>query len=124
MPLSKTVRQKFGDYISGRSRRPHYTPVSMVTNGFAALYRLIARVIGFAFLIFGLIGMLSPIPFGLVFFIIGLMFLIPTTPFVTKMVRKARGSIGLFDKAMCHATRRAPYPMKRVLRETESFDRY
>ena len=81
--------------------------------------RILCRIIGSAFCFIGLIGMLTPIPFGLIFFIIGLLFLIPSTPSAAKAVRWARRKIRVFDRMMSAATNRMPYPYRRVLRETE-----
>lgn len=81
--------------------------------------RLLCRIIGSALCFFGLIGMLTPIPFGLILFIIGMMFLIPSTPSAASAVRWARRKIRLFDRVMSAATNRMPYPYRRVLRETE-----
>lgn len=81
--------------------------------------RWAARLIGGVFTFFGLLGMLTPIPFGLIFFVIGLFFLIPTTPVVARYVRGARRKISLFDRSMTAVTTRMPYPYRRILRETE-----
>ena len=83
------------------------------------MVRLLCRLTGSFFCFFGILGMLTPIPFGLVFFVVGLLFLIPSTPSVARMVRGARARIGLFDRAMHAATRAAPAPYRRVLRQTE-----
>ena len=79
----------------------------------------IMRIIGGALLLFGILGMLTPIPFGLIFFIAALMILIPTTPQVAVPVRWARRKIWLFDSVMHTATSRLPVPYRRVLRMTE-----
>lgn len=81
--------------------------------------RLICRIVGSALCFFGILGMLTPIPFGLILFIIGLLFLIPSTPSAANAVRWARRKIRLFDQVMSAATNRMPYPYRRVLRETE-----
>jgi len=83
------------------------------------MLRILCQLIGSAFCLVGLVGMMTPIPFGLILFVIGLMFLIPTTPSVTRSVRWARGRSGLFDRSMHAVTRRAPAPYRRVLRRTE-----
>ncbi|WP_262689543.1 hypothetical protein [Kordiimonas aestuarii] len=83
------------------------------------MIRILCRLIGSAFCFIGIIGMLTPIPFGLIFFVIGLLFLIPTTPSVTRAVRGARARSNMFDRAMHAATRAAPAPYRRVLRRTE-----
>lgn len=81
--------------------------------------KIMCQLLGSALCLLGVAGMLTPIPFGLIFFIIGLLFLIPTTPSAARAVRWGRRKIRLFDKAMSAATNRAPYPFRRVLRETE-----
>ncbi|MBO6506015.1 MAG: hypothetical protein JJ850_03035 [Kordiimonadaceae bacterium] len=83
------------------------------------MMRLICRIIGGALCFFGILGMLTPIPFGLILFIIGLLFLIPSTPSAANAVRWARRKIRVFDRVMSAATNRMPYPYRRVLRETE-----
>ena len=86
------------------------------------MIRLLLQVIGFVFLLFGFIGMLTPIPLGIVFFFIGLMFLIPTSPWVVRLIKKIRRKSRRVDTAFHAMTRRAPQPYKRVLRETENPD--
>jgi len=81
--------------------------------------RILCRIIGGALCFVGIIGMLTPIPFGIVFFVIGLLFLIPSTPSAAKPVRWARAKVGLFDRAMDGITRRSPMPYRRILRQTE-----
>ena len=81
--------------------------------------RWLARLIGMTLTGFGILGMLTPIPFGLIFFVIGLLFLIPSTPAAAGAVRWARGKIGLFDRAMHAATDRMPHPYRRILKQTE-----
>ncbi len=81
--------------------------------------KILCRITGSALCLVGILGMLTPIPFGLILFIIGLMFLIPSTPSAARTVRWGRKKVPLFDTAMHAATRRAPTPYRRVLRETE-----
>ncbi|WP_262695839.1 hypothetical protein [Kordiimonas aquimaris] len=83
------------------------------------MMRILCRVIGSALCFIGLIGMLTPIPFGLIFFVIGLLFLIPTTPSAVTAVQWARRKVRLFDRTMSAVTNRMPYPYRRVLRKTE-----
>ncbi len=83
------------------------------------MMRLVCRIIGSALCFFGILGMLTPIPFGLILFIIGLLFLIPSTPSAANAVRWARRKVRIFDRVMSAATNRMPYPYRRVLRETE-----
>ncbi len=83
------------------------------------MMRILCRIIGFVLCLFGLIGMLTPIPLGIIPFILGLLFLVPTTPSAARAVRWARRKIRIFDRVMSAATNRLPYPYRRVLRETE-----
>ncbi len=84
--------------------------------------RFLCRILGFFFLLIGFIGVLTPIPFGLVFIFIAMLFLIPTTPSFANMVRRTRTKSRMVNKAFDSMTRRAPSPYKRVLRETEPTD--
>jgi hypothetical protein len=63
--------------------------------------------------------MLTPIPFGIIFFVAGLMFLIPTTPAVVRLIQNLRRKSDTFNNAMSAVTRRLPAPYRRVLRRTE-----
>jgi len=81
--------------------------------------RILCRILGSALAFIGVLGMLTPIPFGLIVFVIGLMFLIPSTPSSARAVRWARVKVGLFDRMMQAITDRAPIPYKRILRQTE-----
>lgn len=83
------------------------------------MIRILCQIIGGAFCFIGVIGMLTPIPFGIIFLVIGLMFLIPTTPSAARVVRGARRRFSPFDRAMTAVTRRAPTPFRRVLKMTE-----
>lgn len=83
------------------------------------MMRILCRIIGLVLCLFGIIGMLTPIPLGIIPFILGLLFLVPTTPSAARAVRWARRKIRIFDRVMSAATNRLPYPYRRVLRETE-----
>ncbi|MBL4788918.1 MAG: hypothetical protein JKY60_07675 [Kordiimonadaceae bacterium] len=83
------------------------------------MMRIIARLIGGILCFFGIIGMLTPIPFGIVFFVIGLLFLIPSTPSAANGVRWMRKKVRIFDRAMTAITNKMPYPYRRILRSTE-----
>lgn len=86
------------------------------------MIRIICRMIGIFFILLGIILGIAPIPVGWLMMLIGLMFLIPTTPSVARMIRGARRRSRVFDSAFAGLTRRAPMPYKRVLRETEVDD--
>lgn len=81
--------------------------------------RMICRVIGTALVLMGTLAMLTPIPFGLILFLIGLMFLIPSTPAAARPVRWMRARVRPFDTALSAMTVRLPVPYRRVLRQTE-----
>lgn len=83
------------------------------------MVRIICSIIGTVLCLIGIVGMLTPIPLGLIIFIIGLMFLIPSSPAAAGYVRFARRKIGLFDRAMSAITNKMPVPYRRVLRRTE-----
>ncbi len=83
------------------------------------MMRILSRIIGSILCFIGIIGMLTPIPFGIIFFVIGLMFLIPSTPSAANGVRWARSKVGFFDRSMSMMTRRLPVPYSRILRQTE-----
>ena len=86
------------------------------------MLRIFCSLLGFIFLFIGIIGMLTPIPFGLLFVIIALMLLIPSTPWFARLLQRSRTRSGMVNKAFDGITRRAPAPYKRVLRETEPTD--
>lgn len=83
------------------------------------MIRLFFQGIGFILLFVGIVGVLTPIPFGIFFIILALLFLIPTTPAVLKGVRHLRRRYPAFDARMYGLTRKLPYPYRRVFRRTE-----
>lgn len=83
------------------------------------MIRLFFRGIGFILLFVGIVGVLTPIPFGIFFLILALLFLIPTTPSVLNGVMYLRRRYPAFDARMDALTRKLPYPYRRVLRRTE-----
>ncbi|MEO1078378.1 MAG: hypothetical protein AAFY29_02405 [Pseudomonadota bacterium] len=85
--------------------------------------RVLVMAIGFVFLLIGFIGVLTPIPFGLVFLVLALLLLIPTTPGLTRLVQRARRKSSHFDQLMILAIRKSPAPYRRILRRTD-FDPY
>ena len=88
------------------------------------LLKIILRTIGFVFLATGIVGILTPIPFGFVFIIIALIFLIPTTPAAVTWVKILRRRSSRFDRAMQGLSCRLPFPFRRILRRTEVTDRF
>ena len=80
--------------------------------------RVIAQLIGGFFVVFGLIGILSPIPFGLFFLVIGFLLLIPTSPLAVKIIKNNRRRFRFFNNLMDKVTHKLPYPYRAILRET------
>lgn len=83
------------------------------------MIRLFIQGIGFILLFVGIVGVLTPIPFGIFFLILALLFLIPTTPAVLRGIRHMRRRSPAFDGRMTALTRKLPYPYRRVFRRTE-----
>jgi hypothetical protein len=83
------------------------------------MLRFIFMVIGLALLLFGIVGVLTPIPFGLFFIVLALLILIPTTPGVTGIVRKLRIKYGRFDRFLFAVSSRLPTPYRRIIKQTE-----
>lgn len=88
------------------------------------LLKIILRIIGFVFLAIGIVGILTPIPFGFVFIVVALIFLIPTTPAAVNWVKILRRRSSRFDQAMQGLSYRLPFPFRRILRRTEIVDRF
>lgn len=81
--------------------------------------RIAGMIIGFVFLVIGIIGILTPIPFGIVFLTLSFLLLVPTTPGAARVIRRLRHSSDHFDGLMAAVIRRLPSPYRRILRETE-----
>ena len=88
------------------------------------LLKIILRAIGLVFLAIGIVGILTPIPFGFIFIIVALIFLIPTTPVAVTWVKILRRRSSRFDQAMRVLSHRLPFPFRRILRRTEVIDRF
>lgn len=86
------------------------------------MIRIILRVIGIAFVLLGIVLGFAPIPIGWIMVLIGLMFLIPTTPSVVRLIKGMRRRSQTVDRAFAGLSRRAPTPYRRVLKETEVDD--
>ena len=83
------------------------------------LVRLAGAAFGWFFLVLGIIGVLTPIPFGIVFLVLAMLLLIPTTPGSARALRRARARSSRFDRMMAAVIRRAPMPYRRILRQTD-----
>ena len=88
------------------------------------LLKIVLRTIGLVLLAIGMVGILTPIPFGFVFIIVALIFLIPTTPVAVTWVKILRRRSSYFDQAMQGLSYRLPFPFRRILRRTEVVDRF
>lgn len=84
--------------------------------------RYIFIILGFAFLLIGIIGLLTPIPFGFVFVALAIILLVPTVPQSAGVIRALRRRFNLFDRGLGVLTRAAPMPYRRILRQTEPED--
>ncbi len=87
------------------------------------MMRILCQIIGSVFAIFGMAGLVLPVPFGLIIgmalLVVGLLFLIPTTPMVTRWVRRARTKAAWFDRGMSNMTDRLPATYRRIFKQTE-----
>ncbi len=81
--------------------------------------RMILVAIGSVFLIVGIIGVLTPIPFGIVFLVLAMLLLIPNTSGTAGLIRRMRIGSSRFDQLMTGVIRRAPAPYRRILRQTD-----
>jgi len=71
--------------------------------------------------VIGIVGVLTPIPFGIVFLVLAMLLLIPTTPGAAGLEKRMRMRMrsSRFDRTMAALTRRAPAPYRRILRRTD-----
>jgi uncharacterized membrane protein YbaN (DUF454 family) len=82
------------------------------------MMRIVVRLVGFLFLALGVVGILTPIPFGVIFLMLSFLLLIPTTPQVARHIKSFRRWSPRFDRLMHRATTQLPAPYRRILRET------
>lgn len=81
--------------------------------------RLIAKSLGVLCLLIGLVGILTPIPFGIIFFTLACLLLIPTSETAARAIQGARKRSRRFDAGMHAIAKRAPSPYRRILRRTD-----
>ncbi len=81
--------------------------------------RIAGMILGFICLFFGIIGMLTPIPFGVFFLVLSFLLLIPTTPGAARIIKRLRHRSVRFDRMMAAVIRRLPLPYRRILRQTD-----
>jgi len=86
--------------------------------------KIVLRIIGLALLAIGVVGILTPIPFGFVFIILALICLIPTTPAAVTLIKFLRRRSNRLDRAIDGVSYRLPFPFRRILRRTEIIDRF
>lgn len=84
--------------------------------------RFVFMVLGLVFFIIGVVGILTPIPFGIIFLSLSIVFLVPTVPAFARLVRSMRSRSTLLNRGLGGITRRAPMPYRRILRQTEPTD--
>ncbi len=90
------------------------------------MIRVTIMVLGYICLAIGFVGILTPIPLGLVFFVLALLMLIPTSPLVVRLIQKVRKKSPRFDRMLEGIARRLPSPYRRILKTTdlEMMDRH
>lgn len=76
-------------------------------------------IFGYLFLVVGVIGLLTPIPFGVVFLALSLLLLIPTSPAAAARMMRLRRRLPRFNRFLLKVSRRLPSPYRRILRRTE-----
>ena len=81
--------------------------------------KLMLNTLGYVFLILGIIGMLTPVPLELLFLVLSLLLLIPTSPMVTRGVRQLRKRSVRVDRGLATLIRKLPSPYRRILRQTD-----
>lgn len=86
------------------------------------MFRLFAAILGIFLLLVGIVGILTPIPFGLLFLIAAFLLLIPASPMAASGLKGLRRRSVYFDGLMHRASRRLPFVYRRILRRTELGD--
>ena len=99
----------------------HFDIVIWCANGEIKM-RYIFIALGVVFFIIGVVGILTPIPFGIVFLTLSIVLLVPTVPRFARVVQGMRGRPNLLNRGLHGITRRAPMPYRRILRQTEPTD--
>jgi len=88
------------------------------------MMRVAMQGLGALLLVLGVIGVLTPIPFGIVFLVLSMLLLIPTTPGVADAIRRLRVRSPRVDLLMADIVRRSPAPYRRILRQTDTDSGY
>lgn len=83
------------------------------------MVRFVTKALGWVLLVIGVVGILTPIPFGIFFLMLSMLLLIPTTPGMARFVQRMRRKSPKLDRSMEAVIRRAPAPYRRVLRQTD-----
>lgn len=83
------------------------------------MVRIVLMLLGYLCLLIGFVGVLTPIPFGLVFLILACLLLIPSHPGATRVLRALRLRFRRFDTLMSKAASNLPSPYRRILRRTD-----
>ena len=83
------------------------------------MFRYFLMIVGYLFLFVGILGVLTPIPFGLIFMVISFIFLIPTAPWTLDAIKYFRRRFNSFDRGMDVISRKLPMPYRRIIRQSE-----
>lgn len=85
------------------------------------MVRIALIATGFCCLLIGLVGILTPIPFGVVFITLSALILIPTLPGADNAIRRLRVRFTRFDRMLHSVARRVPSPYRRILKRTDVY---
>ena len=88
-----------------------HKPVTVLT--------LLVQVFAAITLVFGLVAMISPIPFGLPIVVVSLAILVSTNPRLARRLRKWRKNHPETDKKIRKVTEKLPEPLAEPIRKTD-----
>ena len=88
-----------------------HKPVTVLT--------LLLQVFAAITLVFGLVAMISPIPFGLPIVVVSLAILVSTNPRLARRLRKWRKNHPKTDKKIRKVTEKLPEPLAEPIRKTD-----
>ncbi len=81
--------------------------------------RILVLIAGYICLVFGIAGLLTPIPVGIIFTVLAALLLIPTSPRAARALRYLRTRSSRIDRKVADIARRVPSPYRRILQKTE-----
>jgi len=81
--------------------------------------RILVLIAGYICLAFGIAGLLTPVPVGIIFMVLAALLLIPTSPRAARALRCLRTRSSRIDRGVTDIARRVPSPYRRILQKTE-----